>query len=575
MGNQLSVPQRAEEEEHHWEASSYKVTSDDECAQNGTPVIISTRTTQHYDEVGLEISVQKDNVATSSPNTMEIGTAAVASGKNLGKEAKPEAPAVKSRFFLAFSRPVPGRPGDQGTDSSTQAAKLDVSSNSEPANKDPSDSPALCEAAAQGPATDKIPAPSTTPGDQALPATWAQAPLPPEPVAAAPSKSKDSSFFDKFFKLDKGREKAAAEDQRQEAQEATQQGKAEEVPGLSGPPHGGPAGEDIADGQETEGREIESSQGSISGDLEGLRTAEEDAQTTDTTASNTSIMSFFRTLVSPNKAETKKDPEDTGAEKSPSTPAKLKSDKANSPPRETQSPKGCPPPGQAPSTATSGTAKEGDKEKTGPTSLPLGKLFWKKVVCESPVETVKSEEVESPLQTAELSEERGTPPAPADTKGRREGRPRRTSLMALLRQVSVRGDGGISHSEKINGKDSDNQTSNPTEKAPTPKATTPPPEPEPTAATPKGKEGPSKDKKAAAAMNKRKSSRQEAEEPARCAEQAAVQVSALQNGDRAPKRPEKRRQSLGGFLKGLGPKRMSDAQVQTDPVSIGPPGKSK
>ncbi|XP_013001112.1 breast carcinoma-amplified sequence 1 isoform X12 [Cavia porcellus] len=542
MGNQLSVPQRAEEEEHHWEASSYKVTSDDECAQNGTPVIISTRTTQHYDEVGLEISVQKDNVATSSPNTMEIGTAAVASGKNLGKEAKPEAPAVKSRFFLAFSRPVPGRPGDQGTDSSTQAAKLDVSSNSEPANKDPSDSPALCEAAAQGPATDKIPAPSTTPGDQALPATWAQAPLPPEPVAAAPSKSKDSSFFDKFFKLDKGREKAAAEDQRQEAQEATQQGKAEEVPGLSGPPHGGPAGEDIADGQETEGREIESSQGSISGDLEGLRTAEEDAQTTDTTASNTSIMSFFRTLVSPNKAETKKDPEDTkaskaeivcdgqagqkmaetqakgskkkhlesprlgltfrkffrhqGAEKSPSTPAKLKSDKANSPPRETQSPKGCPPPGQAPSTATSGTAKEGDKEKTGPTSLPLGKLFWKK-------------------------------------------------------------------------------TSNPTEKAPTPKATTPPPEPEPTAATPKGKEGPSKDKKAAAAMNKRKSSRQEAEEPARCAEQAAVQVSALQNGDRAPKRPEKRRQSLGGFLKGLGPKRMSDAQVQTDPVSIGPPGKSK
>ncbi|XP_023418096.1 breast carcinoma-amplified sequence 1 isoform X13 [Cavia porcellus] len=510
MGNQLSVPQRAEEEEHHWEASSYKVTSDDECAQNGTPVIISTRTTQHYDEVGLEISVQKDNVATSSPNTMEIGTAAVASGKNLGKEAKPEAPAVKSRFFLAFSRPVPGRPGDQGTDSSTQAAKLDVSSNSEPANKDPSDSPALCEAAAQGPATDKIPAPSTTPGDQALPATWAQAPLPPEPVAAAPSKSKDSSFFDKFFKLDKGREKAAAEDQRQEAQEATQQGKAEEVPGLSGPPHGGPAGEDIADGQETEGREIESSQGSISGDLEGLRTAEEDAQTTDTTASNTSIMSFFRTLVSPNKAETKKDPEDTGAEKSPSTPAKLKSDKANSPPRETQSPKGCPPPGQAPSTATSGTAKEGDKEKTGPTSLPLGKLFWKKSVKEESVPTGAQE-----------------------------------------------------------------NTSNPTEKAPTPKATTPPPEPEPTAATPKGKEGPSKDKKAAAAMNKRKSSRQEAEEPARCAEQAAVQVSALQNGDRAPKRPEKRRQSLGGFLKGLGPKRMSDAQVQTDPVSIGPPGKSK
>nr|AAH48647.1 Bcas1 protein [Mus musculus] len=49
----------------------------------------------------------------------------------------------------------------------------------------------------------------------------------------------------------------------------------------------------------------------------------------------------------------------------------------------------------------------------------------------------------------------------------------------------------------------------------------------------------------------------------------------MQTGDKTPKKSEKRRQSLGGFLKGLGPKRMSDAQVQTDPVSIGPVGKSK
>ncbi|XP_013373788.1 PREDICTED: breast carcinoma-amplified sequence 1 isoform X1 [Chinchilla lanigera] len=632
MGNQLSVPQRAEEEEREWDAGTYKVTVDSECAQNGTPVIISTRTIQHYDEVDLGIGVQKDNAAASSPKTMEISTAADASGTNLGKEAKPEAPAAKSRFFLTLSRPVPGRTGDQGTDSSAGAAKLDVSSNSAPANKDPSDSPALGRAAAPGPATDKIPELSAA-ADQALPATWVQAPLPPASEGAAPSKPKDSSFFEKFFKLDKGREKAAAEDQ-QEAKEAGHQDEAEEVLGPPGKSQGVPAAEDIGDSQEAEGQAIEALPCSVPGDPEELEIAEEGPPTTETAESNTSIMSFFKTLVSPNKAETKKDPEDTkaskaesicdgqvgqkmsesqgkgskkkhldsprlglafrkffrhqGAEKSPNTAANLKSDKANAPSQETQNPKGSPL-GEAPSTAASGTAKEGGKEKAGPTSLPLGKLFWKKsvkeksvpagaeenVVCESPVETVKSEEVESTLHTVDLSEETDAPPEPAEVKRKREeGKPRRISLMALFRQGSVRGDGGITHSEEINGKDSNNQTSNSTEKATTPKAATPP-EPEPTAAAQKGREGSAKDRKAAAETNKQKSNKQEAKEPAPCAQQAAAEISTPQSGGKSPRRPEKRRQSLGGFLKGLGPKRMSDAQVQTDPVSIGPPGKSK
>lgn len=332
-------------------------------------------------------------------------------------------------------------------------------------------------------------------------------------------------------------------------------------------------------------------------------------------------MSFFKTLVSPNKAETKRDPEDTaskaesvcdgqagqktsetqgkgskkkhlesprlglafrklfrhqGAEKSPSTAGNLKSDKANSTPQETpggtQSPKGSQA-GQAAPTAT-GAAKDSGKEKTGPTSLPLGKLFWKKVVCESPVETVKSEEVESTLQTVDLSEDRDSLPEPAEVKRKREeGKPRRSSLMAFFRQVSVKGDGGSTHSEEITGKDSNNQTSNSTEKAPTPKATTPP-GPEPTGAAQKGKEASTKDKKSAE-VNKQKNNKQQAKEPGQGAEQAAAEPSALPSGDKAQKRAEKRRQSLGGFLKGLGPKRMSDAQVQTDPVSIGPPGKSK
>nr|XP_055228764.1 breast carcinoma-amplified sequence 1 isoform X14 [Gorilla gorilla gorilla] len=499
----------------------------------------------------LGISIKTDNVATSSPETMEISAVADANGKNLGKEAKPEAPAAKSRFFLMLSRPVPGRTGDQAADSSLGSVKLDVSSNKAPANKDPSESWTLPVAAGPGQDTDKTPghAPAQ---DKVLSAAGDPTLLPPETGGAggeAPSKPKDSSFFDKFFKLDKGQEKVPG-DSQQEAKRAEHQDKVDEVPGLSGQSDDVPAGKDIVDGKEKEGQELGTADCSVPGDPEGLETAKDDSQAAAIAENNNSIMSFFKTLVSPNKAETKKDPEDTGAEKSPTTSADLKSDKANFTSQETQgagkNSKGCNPSGHTQSVTTPEPAKEGTKEKSGPTSLPLGKLFWKKVVCESPVEIIKSKEVESALQTVDLNEGDAAP-EPTEAKLKREESKPRTSLMAFLRQM----------------------TSDSTEKTITP------PEPEPTGAPQKGKEGSSKDKKSAAEMNKQKSNKQEAKEPAQCTEQATVDMNSLQNGDKLQKRPEKRQQSLGGFFKGLGPKRMLDAQVQTDPVSIGPVGKSK
>ncbi|XP_015004236.3 breast carcinoma-amplified sequence 1 isoform X1 [Macaca mulatta] len=584
MGNQMSVPQRVEDQENEPEAEIYK---DNASAQNGVPVVMSTHTVQHFEEVDLGISVKTDNVATSSPETMEISAVADANGKNLGKEAKPEAPAAKSRFFLMLSRPVPGRTGDQATDSSLGSVKLDVSSNKAPANKDPSESWTLPVAAGPGQDTDKTPghAPAQ---DKVLSAAGDPTLLPPEAGRAggeAPSKPKDSSFFEKFFKLDKGQENVPG-DSQQEAKRAEHQDKVDEVPGLSRQSDDVPAGKDIVDGKEKEGQEVGTVNCSVPGDPEGLETAKGDSQTAAIAENNNSIMSFFKTLVSPNKAETKKDPEDTGAEKSPTTSADLKSDKANFTSQETQgavkNPKGCNPSGHTQSTTTPETAKEGIKEKSGPTSLPLGKLFWKKsvkedsvptgaeenVVCESPVEIIKSKEVESALQTVDLNEGDATP-EPTEAKLKREESKPRTSLMTFLRQMSVKGDGGITHSEEINGKDSSCQTSDSAEKTITP------PEPEPTGAPQKGKEGSSKDKKSAVEMNKQKSNKQEAKEPAQCTEQATVDTNSLQNGDKLQKRPEKRQQSLGGFFKGLGPKRMLDAQVQTDPVSIGPVGKSK
>ncbi|XP_050009002.1 breast carcinoma-amplified sequence 1 isoform X8 [Alexandromys fortis] len=567
MGNQMSVPLKTDVQEEEPETDTYKVISDNECVQNGNPVMVSTHVTQHYDEVDLGISISKDNAAASFPKTMEAQAVADASGKNLGREAKPAAPAARSRFFLTLSRPVPGRPGDQGTDSSAASGRLDVSPGTAPANKDPSEHGALPVAAAPGPAADKRPG-CTEAKQQAFPATCPPAPSPPESQAESPSKPKDFGFFDRLFKLDRGRESIPVDSQPEEAKEVRDQNQAAETPALPGNPHGVLAGEDIVDGEGRE-REVDTLSYSVPGDPEALGTKKEDPQEAETIENINSIMSFFKTLVSPNKTETRRDPEDTDTENTPTTSASLSSEKANFTPQETQgatkSSKGCSPPSHVPPATASDTIKEGGKEKSGPTSLPLGKLFWKKsvkedslstgaeenAVCEPPVETVRLEEVESTLQTVHLNEEEAQP-EPTDVKVKEENKPRRTPLMAFLRQM----------------------TSNSTEKTPSP------PEPEPAGTAQKSKENSSKDKKSVdkkpvAETNKQKNSKQEAREPAQCVQPPVVEANALQNGDKTPKKSEKRRQSLGGFLKGLGPKRMLDAQVQTDPVSIGPVGKSK
>ncbi|XP_027981062.1 breast carcinoma-amplified sequence 1 isoform X4 [Eumetopias jubatus] len=547
MGNQMSVPQRVEDQENESETDANKVI---ECGQNGTPVIISTHDIPFYDEVDLGISVKEDNVATSSPKTMEISAVADANGKNLGKEAKPEAPAAKSRFFLTLSRPVPGRTGDRATDSSTGSVKLDVSSSDTLGNKEPSESVALPVAAALGHNPHKTPGQSPA-GDGGFSAPWGPAPVSPESGGVTPSKPEDSSFLDKLFKLDKGREKAPVKSHR-EAKGAERQDQAREVSGLSRPSDDVPAERNIVDSKGREGHKIPTVRCSVPEDPEELETAKEDPQTTNTTENNNSIMSFFKTLVSPSKAETKKDLEDTGAEKSPATSSDVKSDKANFISQESR--------GEAKNPTSTNTTKEAAKEKGGPTSLPLGKLFWKKsvkedsvpaeenVVCESPVEVVKSEEVESTLQTVDLNEEGDATPEPTEVRFKREERkPPRTSLMAFLRQM----------------------------RPDSPEKAITSPEPEPAGADQKGKESSSKDKKVVAEGNKQKSNKQEAKELVQCVEPAAGEANSVQNGDKAQKRQEKRRQSLGGFFKGLGPKRMLDAQVQTDPVSIGPVGKSK
>ena len=98
---------------------------------------------------------------------------------------------------------------------------------------------ALPVAAAPGHGPDKTP--GQTPAQaEGLPATPGPEHPPSEPGAAAPAKPKDSSFFDKLFKLDKGRDKAPV-DLPLEAESTEHPHPAAEAPGLSTQSEDGPA----------------------------------------------------------------------------------------------------------------------------------------------------------------------------------------------------------------------------------------------------------------------------------------------------------------------------------------------
>uniref|UniRef100_A0A8C9UH63 BCAS1 protein n=1 Tax=Serinus canaria TaxID=9135 RepID=A0A8C9UH63_SERCA len=309
-------------------------------------------------------------------------------------------------------------------------------------------------------------------------------------------------------------------------------------------------------------------------------------------------MSFLRTLVSPSKAEAKSDSEDKGsrAEKGPGgqpgpkaaaeSPSKgAKKKKAESPKlghgtfsklfrhkaaketqqtTDTKSPEQPPvacvkadrnvPPCQetlpkqnprAPEAAAppQGVSTEPPREGTkgSATPLPLSKLFWKKNSSDE-AEAVSNEKAEVALEAVapDRDESKGTESSEVKPRG-----PESKTPKANLRKFF-----------KL--------TLNATEKPLAPSESDP--------GGPRSKEG-SKDKKSTLELGKQKG--REQPEPR---EQPAAEPDSIHNGGDAKEHSYKKtekRQSLGGFFKGLGSKRMSDAEVQTDPVSILPAGKSK
>nr|XP_048676081.1 breast carcinoma-amplified sequence 1 isoform X3 [Caretta caretta] len=578
MGNNLTVQEEPEDQENVCTTENYQVVSEPPASAKNGPVTIQVVQTVSSvnDKVDARTSVEQNNVAVSSEKTIEISSTSDANGKNPGTEAKKPMPAAKFRFLFAFSRPVPGRTEEQATDSSVGSSKLDVSSEMPEVNKASSeiaDSPATA-VLEEGSDKNLSQAPSTA----ELTDTELIALASPEIEDEALSKTKQVTFFDRLFNLEKGKEKEKSKTQveTQEESQTTEIPDAgiaeEEAAGLQSTPNNVPQGKDIDDCNQ---KAVQ--QGSAGVNTDEAAVKQENPKASATTDSNNSVMSFFKTLVSPSKSEAKSDSEDKstkeaqeptnaqGAEQLPVTSVNVKSEKNAPPSQESQTAKAPEPAAQKQAAAaTTEAPKDMAKERSAPTSTTLSKLFWKKTAPED-TEVVINEKAEASLEAVAPDKDETKSPETAEVKPRREENKNPKTNLRKFFKLSVKSDGGATSSEEINGPDPSHQTSGSTERpiAPT----------ESELVGQKSKES-SKDKTSTTELSK-----QETQDQQDSRQQQTTATDSIQNGgDTAKDSPLKKiekRQSFGGFFKGLGPKRTSDAEVQTDPVSILPAGKSK
>ncbi|NWW40662.1 BCAS1 protein, partial [Panurus biarmicus] len=513
----------------------------------------------------------RDNAAVSSAETAEQSPG----GPSGGSAASRPLPAARPRSLLAFPWAVPGRSEEPAAPAAPAEAALDAAG----LDKAPSEGTEAA-AAQEGSRINLGRAPLR---DIELAET-------PEGRDVATPKAQPVTLLDRIFRLERGRGRT-----RGDPQEGRRASDLPDGSIAAGAPDGDPLGK----ANECSPKELgQDSAGEQAAAAPGRAQAEQDSP--QAAAGQGSVMSFLKTLVSPSKAEAKSDSEDKGskAEKGPGgqpgpkaaaeSPSKgAKKKKAESPklghstfsklfrhkaaketqqttntkspeqpavtcakadrsvppsqePPAKQNPK-APEVAAPPQAVTTEPPREATKDKGSATPLPLSKLFWKKNSSEE-AEAVSNEKAEVALEAVAPDRDESKSTESAEVKPR----------------------GAESKTPKANLRKFFKLTLNATEK---PLA---PPESDPGAQ--RSKEG-SKDKKSTVELGKQKG--REQPEPR---EQPAAAPDSIQNGGDAKepscKKAEKR-QSLGGFFKGLGSKRMSDAEVQTDPVSILPAGKSK
>lgn len=194
--------------------------------------------------VDAKASVARDNAAVSSLKTKEQSPVPEAGGQSLGSAASAARPAAKSRSVLAFAWAVPGRTEDPATGSPVGSAELDFSSEAPGANKAASDSAEVPAAAgrAEGAHINLTRAPAAAP----LRDIDLTAPATPEGEDVAASQPKQVTFFDRIFKLEKGKERSRAQIGTQEERQTSDLPDghitAQEAAGLQSPSNGVPPG---------------------------------------------------------------------------------------------------------------------------------------------------------------------------------------------------------------------------------------------------------------------------------------------------------------------------------------------
>ncbi|MEE6506344.1 hypothetical protein FKM82_007638 [Ascaphus truei] len=623
MGNEMSLYERADEGPNTAGSDSELATE----LQNG-PASLQNSPPIHSmkgnDCVDAKEMVQRDKVTISSQKTIVISPIAN------GNDHKPPVPAAKSRFRLSVSQPSPGR---------TTFRAIGPEEGSEV----PTEEPLMI----QGQKDNKTivgnkvqnPAPPSAPTDQ--PPTTSNS----TGVEATPSKPKEISLFDRMFKPEKKVQvELPLEIQAEETQVPSV--TVEQNAGLqSSVPRSYNLAQDIEDCKQAAAQVQKSESTSIPATPDPKETdTRSEASQTSPPAEEHPVMSFFKTLVSPNKSvpKSEEEPQTEADEKSKKdeqqcdnksfkeeTPTSKVQENSSieEPPTSKLTPnvvevqlvtvkpeKAAPVQILTPDTKSSElniqpqipaqTAKDDAKAATEQT--PRAKPFWRKSFKEEPLtskvqENSSKEEPPTSKLTPNASAEPAAQAAQADMDPKRaapgtktqepqdkakkpkeeEGKNPKPKLMSFFKQLSVIGDGGYTNSEEVNEKStnqptldlSDGPEPSKTEKAVVTAVVEAPAQ--------KSKENP-KEKKPAVEPAKQKIIKQESKESPEAAsspQQQAPDPALVQNGadtakDGQLKRTEKR-QSLGSFFKAIGPKRMSDAEVQTDPVSILPAEKVK
>ncbi|XP_056404649.1 breast carcinoma-amplified sequence 1 isoform X11 [Hyla sarda] len=209
--------------------------------------------------------------------------------------------------------------------------------------------------------------------------------------------------------------------------------------------------------------------------------------------------------------------------------------------------------------------------------------FWKKSFKADPppqkVPENSSSEPEPQSSKSNTGDKGATPGSKSpENKKQEDAKATKPKIMMFFKQLSVLGDGSNISPEESTEKSSQEPTLDITDGVEVSKnektvvtAVVEPPPPPPL----KGKDA-MKEKKASAEKLNKQESRESAEAAVSVQLQAPdpVQVDDKASRDGQLKRTEKR-QSLGNFFKTIGMKRMCDAEVQTDPVTILPAEKTK